>query len=1128
MKKPGQQYGKRMLSWIMTWALLLTSLTVPVSAAEFSGQEDPYVEALSEGSFTDETAPDAPGVYEEEAPDTAGVYEEEAPDAVEFYQEEASEEAAFEEENAFDTEEDIFESGEDVFSDEEFTEEIFSDDEGLDAVQAAGSGTSDDPYVITTADEFPTVIPEGETYVLGADITLKAGQQIATLAGVLDGKGHTITLADKPLADDVSGTIQNLGVTSAGTIALSADYQGSMALSLSGTIQNSYSTVDLQGTMFSNVGGLVGQLKGGSVKNSYYMGTISGTYVFKGGLVAQCITDGSLIYYSCCTESQSVADGTAHKNNPQTNSDSATKTVAEFQDGTAVEYMNTGITNTGFIWADPPGGGFPILVQGGVTPTPPVGPVIDWSELNELIMAYGDLSNTDYTKASWDTYKAAVDSGKALKAGNNVTQDEVDAACTAIKNAKDSLAPVDWTTWRTLYNEYINLRREKDDYTTESWDAYEEAVNACQTLFNQAPAESQAVVDAACEAIKTAKGKLASLTELDKLIEAFDPDDSDRYAPVTWQAYADAVAEGKELQAKADATEAERNAACEKIKTAKAALRRKQLQEALAIPESAIPIRTAEELMSITAEESVKNFYVLANDIVIDSDYVSTIEFDGILDGAGNAIIFKNAGSPVFANIGANAVLQNIGFRGTMTDDQEIGPMGTTFKGALLNSYSSVKGNVCGFAKILDGGWVYNSCAVGDTNTVATFGERGTEKGSLSYVYWPNDQKDSINGYDDHPENHYGVTDRNVFLAEYSGIINRLNRRIIANGLKWAQLCDLTPCLVKNTVDMETIREHSWNEGEITKQATCVDKGEKTFTCVICEKTRTEELPVNDAHAWDEGKVTKEATCKEKGERVYTCTLCGETKKEETPFGGHKWSAWKTTSKATLFAKESQKRSCSVCGKTETRTVGSPLKLTKEMINSYSTALNSKAGISWSGNRIAATWGKVSVAQGYEIYANVCGSGMKLVKTVKGSTTSLKIASIGKQKLSAKKNYKVRVRAYCMINGKKQYVADSLVLHVAAKNSKTYTNAKKVKLSNTSYVLKKGATAKLSASVTKQKAGKKLLSTKHAARLRYLSSNAKVATVTSSGKIKAVGKGTCYVYVVAQNGTKTRAKITVK
>ena len=46
--------------------------------------------------------------------------------------------------------------------------------------------------------------------------------------------------------------------------------------------------------------------------------------------------------------------------------------------------------------------------------------------------------------------------------------------------------------------------------------------------------------------------------------------------------------------------------------------------------------------------------------------------------------------------------------------------------------------------------------------------------------------------------------------------------------------------------------------------------------------------------------------------------------------------------------------------------------------------------------------------------------------------------------------------------------------------------------------------------------------------IKYESSNSKVASVTSKGVIKAKSKGTCYIYVYAQNGMYKRIKVTVK
>ena len=47
-------------------------------------------------------------------------------------------------------------------------------------------------------------------------------------------------------------------------------------------------------------------------------------------------------------------------------------------------------------------------------------------------------------------------------------------------------------------------------------------------------------------------------------------------------------------------------------------------------------------------------------------------------------------------------------------------------------------------------------------------------------------------------------------------------------------------------------------------------------------------------------------------------------------------------------------------------------------------------------------------------------------------------------------------------------------------------------------------------------------------KLRYESSNMKVATVSSTGKVKAEKKGTCFIYAYAQNGICKAVKVTVR
>ena len=50
----------------------------------------------------------------------------------------------------------------------------------------------------------------------------------------------------------------------------------------------------------------------------------------------------------------------------------------------------------------------------------------------------------------------------------------------------------------------------------------------------------------------------------------------------------------------------------------------------------------------------------------------------------------------------------------------------------------------------------------------------------------------------------------------------------------------------------------------------------------------------------------------------------------------------------------------------------------------------------------------------------------------------------------------------------------------------------------------------------------------HAPKLRYLSSNKKIATVSSRGKISAKAKGCCKIFVYAANGAGKTVTVTVR
>lgn len=156
--------------------------------------------------------------------------------------------------------------------------------------------------------------------------------------------------------------------------------------------------------------------------------------------------------------------------------------------------------------------------------------------------------------------------------------------------------------------------------------------------------------------------------------------------------------------------------------------------------------------------------------------------------------------------------------------------------------------------------------------------------------------------------------------------------------------------------------EHVWGEGAITTKPTCTTPGVKTYTCSVCQKTKTEEIPatghqhtevrnVKEAtckeegytgdtyctdcgeklssgeptakkvHDWDEGKVTTEATCKNTGVKTYTCNNCSETKTEVIPMTDHIWDNGKVTTKPSCITPGVKTYTCTVCQETKTEEI---------------------------------------------------------------------------------------------------------------------------------------------------------------------------------------------------------------
>ena len=115
---------------------------------------------------------------------------------------------------------------------------------------------------------------------------------------------------------------------------------------------------------------------------------------------------------------------------------------------------------------------------------------------------------------------------------------------------------------------------------------------------------------------------------------------------------------------------------------------------------------------------------------------------------------------------------------------------------------------------------------------------------------------------------------------------------------------------------------HSWDEGKVTTAPTCENAGVKTYTCTVCNETKTEAI---DATGHTSVEVSeKPATCTEAGHKAgKKCSVCGETLSgmEEIPATGHQWDEGKVTTAPTCENAGVKTYTCTVCNETKTETI---------------------------------------------------------------------------------------------------------------------------------------------------------------------------------------------------------------
>lgn len=364
---------------------------------------------------------------------------------------------------------------------------------------------------------------------------------------------------------------------------------------------------------------------------------------------------------------------------------------------------------------------------------------------------------------------------------------------------------------------------------------------------------------------------------------------------------------------------------------------------------------------------------------------------------------------------------------------------------------------------------------------------------------------------------------------------------------------------------------HEYGDWSVTKEAGCEDAGNRQRKCRHCDDLVTEDIPAK-GHQWKETYTTdQEATCISEGSESIHCSNCDAVKKgSERAIDkiAHVFGKWETVDQATYENTGLKRRRCTHCdafeeeeipilikeeeekpakpdpktspegdktgNQTQPRTITTdtaPNKPgTKQAVEKVITRQKSDAdpkgssfgllsakGKAKSKKSIRVSWNRVKGATAYLIYGNLCGRGRPFKKIRQTSGTSFTQA-----KLKKGTYYKYLVVA---VNGSK-VIAISKTVHVATKGGKVGNNKKvTTKAKKNKVTLKKGKRFKLKAKAIPQK--KKLKVKKHHG-IMYETSNKKIAIVGGNGVIRAMGKGSCYVYAYAQDGVYARVRVTVK
>ena len=126
---------------------------------------------------------------------------------------------------------------------------------------------------------------------------------------------------------------------------------------------------------------------------------------------------------------------------------------------------------------------------------------------------------------------------------------------------------------------------------------------------------------------------------------------------------------------------------------------------------------------------------------------------------------------------------------------------------------------------------------------------------------------------------------------------------------------------VISTRELPPTGAHDWGNGVVTTAPAETTPGVRTFTCTVCDQTRTEAIPATGAHDY-RFTTTVAPTCTDGGYDLYTCSGCGATERRNlTDAAGHKWDGGTVTTAPTETTPGVRTFTCTVCSQTRTEAI---------------------------------------------------------------------------------------------------------------------------------------------------------------------------------------------------------------